>query len=333
MAQGKHHQGNIITLRNFGKLWTLDSLVFRLINISKRFKFRVTMETSKSLPHVRAGVPECGRAGRRAGWRWSDPLLLALLFFLAVLPPARAGLPPGWSDTDIGTPADAGSASDSSGAWTVSGGGSDIWGASDQCNFASQSFNCDGAILAQITSVQNSDPSTGWAKTGVMFRNDTSAGAANAFMAASATQGVTFQVRTTASGSSTSTTVPGVSAPVWVKVVRSSDQFSGFYSVDGSNWIQVGGAATIEMAGSALAGLAVSAHNNAALNTSTIANVSLTSPVFGIYRELWINLSSSVGNTLAALTNTTDNPNWPNNPVASYTHVFTNFETEINTCR
>jgi hypothetical protein len=82
---------------------------------------------------------------------------------------------------------------------------------------------------------------------------------------------------------------------------------------------------------SCLAGLAVSAHNNAALNTSTFTNVSLSSATFGIYRELWTNLNSSVGNTLAALTNTADNPNWPNNPVASYTHIFTNFETEINT--
>ena len=85
------------------------------------------------------------------------------------------------------------------------------------------------------------------------------------------------------------------------------------------------------MAGAAPAGLAVSAHNNAAVNSSTFTYVSLTSRAFGIYRELWTNLSSSVGNTLAALTNTSYNPNWPNNPAASYTHVFASFETEINT--
>jgi hypothetical protein len=266
-----------------------------------------------------------------AGLRLNAPVLLALMFFIAGLPPARAGLPPGWSDTDIGTPADAGSASDNNGAWTVSGGGADIWGTADQCNFASQSFNCDGAIVALVTSVQNTDPGSGWAKAGVMFRNDTTAGAVNAFMTATATEGVSFQFRTNAGAASANTQVTGINAPVWLKLVRSSDQFSGYYSVDGANWIQVGSAATIEMAGSALAGLAVTAHNNAALNTSTFTNVSLSSATFGIYRELWTNLNSSVGNTLAALTNTTDNPNWPNSPAASYTHVFTNFETEINT--
>ena len=50
----------------------------------------------------------------------------------------------------------------------------------------------------------------------------------------------------------------------------------------------------------------------------------------GVYRELWTNLTTSVGNSLTALTNTTYNPNWPNNPAAIYTRVFTNCETETN---
>ena len=58
---------------------------------------------------------------------------------------------------------------------------------------------------------------------------------------------------------------------------------------------------------------------------------SLSSQAFGVYRQLWTNLNSNLGATLAALTNTAYNPNWPNNPAASYTHVFTNFETELNT--
>ncbi len=51
----------------------------------------------------------------------------------------------------------------------------------------------------------------------------------------------------------------------------------------------------------------------------------------GVYRELWTNLNSSLGNTLVALTNTTYNPNWPNNPAGNYTTVYTNFEAPINT--
>jgi hypothetical protein len=288
------------------------------------------MKAFKNLTRFHALVSTCATVWQRAGRCLISPVLPALMLFFAILPAARAALPPGWSDTDIGSPADAGSASDTGGAWTVSGGGADITGTSDQFNFASEGFNCDGAIVAQVTSVQNTDPGTGWSKAGVMFRNDTTAGAINAFMTATAGEGVSFQFRTTTGGTTSSTTISGVNPPVWVELVRSSDQYSGYYSVDGINWIPVGSPATIEMNGSVLAGLAVSAHNNAALNTSTFTNVSLTLPTFGIYRELWTNLSSSVGNTLAALTNTTDNPNWPASPTASYTHVFTNFETEIN---
>lgn len=54
---------------------------------------------------------------------------------------------------------------------------------------------------------------------------------------------------------------------------------------------------------------------------------------FGVYRELWTNLSVTVTNSLNALTNATLNPNWPTNPATSFTQVFTNFEMEVNTGR
>jgi uncharacterized repeat protein (TIGR03806 family) len=54
-------------------------------------------------------------------------------------------------------------------------------------------------------------------------------------------------------------------------------------------------------------------------------------PIFGAFRELWTNLDSASGNTLAVLTNTVLNPNWPTNPAAAYTQVVTNFETATNT--
>ena len=257
-------------------------------------------------------------------------MLQALMFVLAGLPAARASLPPGWSDADIGSPGLAGSATDVNGNWTVTGGGSDIWNAADQFNFASTSFGSDGGIVAKVTSLQNSDPGSGWSKAGVMFRNDSTAGAVNVSIVVSATQGVNFQWRSSSGAQSSSVTLGGILAPVWLQLVRSGDNFTGFYSYDGTNWVQVG-TEQIYMNGSVLAGLDVTAHNNSALNTATFTNVSLSSQAFGVYRQLWTNLNSNLGATLAALTNTANNPNWPNNPTASYTHVFTNFETELNT--
>src|ERR1035437_1191906 len=75
---------------------------------------------------------------------------------------AGAQLPPGWADTDIGSPSQAGSASYSAGNWSVSGGGSDIWNTSDQFNFCYSNSTTNAVIIAQVTSVQNTDPSSGW---------------------------------------------------------------------------------------------------------------------------------------------------------------------------
>jgi hypothetical protein len=67
-----------------------------------------------------------------------------------------------------------------------------------------------------------------------------------------------------------------LSAPIWVQLVRSGDDFSAFYSTDGINWTQIGDARTIAMSLTALAGLAVTAHNDAALNIATFTDVLLT---------------------------------------------------------
>ena len=287
------------------------------------------MMTLTFLPYSPSQTSKIVRIRPKAHLSLILPAWLFLTFLLAVPHFAKAGLPAGWSDTDIGAPADAGSASYANGLWTVAGGGADIWNAADQFNFASTGFGSDGTITAQVTSLQNSDPASGWSKAGIMFRNDTTAGAANVNLVVSDTQGVAFQWRSTNSAQMASTEVGGLSAPVWLQLNRSGDNYSAYYSADGSNWVLIG-TQQIYLNGSVLAGLAVSAHNNAALNTATFTNVSLTSPAFGVYRQFWTNLNANIGNTLEVLTNTAYNPDWPNNPSAGYTHIYTNFETQVN---
>jgi hypothetical protein len=189
-------------------------------------------------------------------------------------------LPSGWADTDIGSPGLPGAAdySVSSGTWSVAGGGSDIWNTSDQFHFASEHLAGDGSIVARVTSVQNTDP---WAKAGVMFRDSADPSAPFVDVVATPGQGVSFQWRSAAGGNPSFVAIPGVTAPVWVRLVRSGNAFSGYYSTDGVTWTQIGTTQTIAMSTTALAGLAVTAHNNALLNTATFANVSLTTPLNG----------------------------------------------------
>jgi hypothetical protein len=72
--------------------------------------------------------------------------------------------------------------------------------------------------------------------------------------------------------------VTGLSAPVWVQLVRSGDTFSASYSSDGVNWTQVGATQTVAMSSSGLAGLAVTSHDNAQVCAATFDNVDLAAP-------------------------------------------------------
>jgi uncharacterized repeat protein (TIGR03806 family) len=204
--------------------------------------------------------------------------LCLISLFLPLAEPAWAGLPPGWADADIGSPGLAGSAGYTNGIWTVVGGGTDIWGTSDQFNFASASATGDATLIARVTSLQNSDPGTGWSKAGLMFRNDNTAGSVNVSIVATAGQGVSFQWRSTAGGQSSNSQKTGITVPIWLRLVRSAGTFTGSYSTNGSNWVQVS-SQPVTMGSSVLAGLDVTAHNNAAKNTATFTNVSVTQVV------------------------------------------------------
>jgi hypothetical protein len=141
--------------------------------------------------------------------------------------------------------------------------------------------------VARVVSVQNTDP---WAKAGVMLRDSRSADAAYADVVVTPGQGVSFQCRSAAGANASSVTLPGVTAPVWVELVRAGNAFSGYYSTDGVNWTQVGTTQTIAMGATALAGLAVTAHNNNLLSAATFDNVSLATSVdlSGAYNQVGI---------------------------------------------
>jgi len=184
-------------------------------------------------------------------------------------------LPAGWSDTDIGTPGLAGSASFSSGVFTVNGSGSDIWSTSDNFNYASESVSGDATITARVGSQQNTNL---WAKSGVMIRESTAANASFVHVFITPGHGVNMQYRSGTGASAVQLAqTAGPVAPYWVRVVRSGSTFTGFSSADGVTWAQVG-TINVSMASNALEGLAVTAHNNTALNTSTFDNVTVTTP-------------------------------------------------------
>ncbi len=203
------------------------------------------------------------RAYNPAGDSANSPLASSTTF---------VGLPNPWNNTDIGSVSTAGNATyaPATSTFTVSGSGDDIYNQADAFQYVYQPITGDGQIIARVTSITNTDP---WAKAGVMIRESLAANARHVTMEISAINGAEFEDRSTVGGA-TSYILPSIyAAPTyWVKLLRNGNVFTGFMSADGINWTQVA-SVTIPMNSSAFIGLAVTAHNNTAVNTSTFDNV------------------------------------------------------------
>jgi DNA-binding beta-propeller fold protein YncE/fibronectin type 3 domain-containing protein len=183
--------------------------------------------------------------------------------------PAPGIVPAPWQTQDIGAVGAAGSASFSSGTFTVVGSGADIWGTADEFRYVFQPANGDCEIRARVTGIQNTHT---WAKSGVMIRETLATGSKHAMVVLTPGQGVSFQRRGTNDATSLSTTTAGLVAPQWVRVVRRGNVFSGYRSTDGVNWTLMG-TETITMGSSVYVGLAVTSHNDGVLCSSTLDNV------------------------------------------------------------
>ena len=94
--------------------------------------------------------------------------------------PKTTAITSGFTDVEIGGASPTGNSSYSGGTWTVQGGGTDIWGANDSCHFTYKAITGDGAIIAKVESVQNTNQA---ARAGVMMRTSLDQGAPRAWMA------------------------------------------------------------------------------------------------------------------------------------------------------
>jgi hypothetical protein len=189
-----------------------------------------------------------------------------------------SGSPPpscstGWTCADVGSPALAGSATVSNtGTWTIMGAGSDIHNNADQFQFVSKAVAANGSISARMVSQTNTNA---WAKAGLMFRADSSAGAANFTILATPGNGIVVQDRLTPGATESRITPTNtMTLPEYLMIMRSGTSFSAFTSPNGSSWTQMGPTVTIAaLSGSVLEGMAVTSHNTGALCTVTIDSV------------------------------------------------------------
>ncbi len=177
------------------------------------------------------------------------------------------------SGADIGTVPIAGSNSTSGNIFTVAGSG-EISSTADSFHFDYEAVTGNFDIIARVlTQGDASAP----CKAGVMIRNDTSAGSPNTLLAATPGYGWTFHVRSTEGGNTISNTGGNGSCPLpfWVRLNRTGNVFTGYYSTNGTTWTQSGTNTITAMGTTVKVGIAVDSGGADALSTCTFDNVGI----------------------------------------------------------
>jgi regulation of enolase protein 1 (concanavalin A-like superfamily) len=183
----------------------------------------------------------------------------------------QAAVPAPWLASDVGAPSPAGTSSLSSGTFTITASGVDIWGTSDQFHFVYQQMSGDFEVSARVDSLTNTNS---WAKAGVMMRTSMAANSAAVFTGVTPGNGVTFQQRSAAGAWSQGAGLKPGSAPRWVRLVRAGNNITASMSTDGSQWTAIG-TVTVSLGSSVYVGLAVTSHSPGVATTAKMSNVAI----------------------------------------------------------
>jgi regulation of enolase protein 1 (concanavalin A-like superfamily) len=200
-----------------------------------------------------------------------DPSQLATATFTNVSVDVGGALPSGWTAANIGSPSVAGSASHSSGTFTVRGAGADIWGTSDQFMFAYRQVTGDVDVIARVATLSGPDR---WSKAGVMVRSSLNGNSAHATMLTSVSRGHAFQRRPATGAQSLNTSAGTGTAPVWVKLERRGSAVTAFRSSNGTSWTMID-SQTLTLPSTFYVGLAVTSHYPSSVATATFTNVTV----------------------------------------------------------
>ncbi|WP_299494245.1 LamG-like jellyroll fold domain-containing protein [uncultured Shewanella sp.] len=152
---------------------------------------------------------------------------------------------------------------------TIQGSGNDIWGDQDNFYFLYKNITGNATIITKVHSIEHTHP---WAKAAVMFRETLSTGSKNVALDYSAHQHVALQWRANTDTYSNYWGKNVGQGPVWLKLQREGDLFTGYYSLDGENW-QLTTSKTISMGENYYVGLAASPHVTTSTAEAVFSNL------------------------------------------------------------
>jgi rhamnogalacturonan endolyase len=183
---------------------------------------------------------------------------------------AAISLPSPWVSQGIGSVTTPGYASYSSGTYSVTG-------AVGGFQFVSQGLVGDCTIITKLESLSTT---TGWG--GIMIRNSMASNSryVNLYASNDSKDHIFFYYQTN-DGGSTRYRYDYCATPIWLKLTRVGDTFTGYWGTDGSTWnlLSYGGTSqvTISMNTLVYGGMAVSSYSAGSLDTAVFSNVSITS--------------------------------------------------------
>src|SRR5262249_54978361 len=122
----------------------------------------------------------------------------------------------------------------------VTGGGDDIWNAKDQFHYVYEQITGDVTITARVVSQFRANE---WTKAAVMVREDLSNSSreVNASVTPDHRSRIEGRARENDDGTLFSDEGgPVTTYPTWIRLVRSNNDFTGFFSTDGITFTQIG---------------------------------------------------------------------------------------------
>src|SRR6185295_15124548 len=158
---------------------------------------------------------------------------------------------------DIGSPSIAGSVGAVAGGYNITAGGTNVFGTGDQFTFNYQQVIGDFDFKVRVAGLTLADA---WSKAGLMARETLLANSRYAASFATPSgNGSYFQWRATVGAAALNNGAYPVNYPnTWLRLKRAGNFFTGFASVDGDAWYQLGTASNA-MSASVYFGMAVSA--------------------------------------------------------------------------
>jgi hypothetical protein len=187
---------------------------------------------------------------------------------------------------DVGNPSIKGIVKISNNGFDITAGGADIWGVKDEFNFVYVERVGDFDLVSRIESLSAADLYT---KAGLMAREDLTANCRHIYFQVFSDNnprnknngGYEFQYRQVKDSamkaiypksSKGAPEFPVAFPNTWIRLQRTNNDFTGYYSTDGKTW-KIYTTFTLELPSKIYLGLAVTSHNTSHTSSAGFRNI------------------------------------------------------------